>query len=92
MIDINQDEIFQKNKRVHPFIPRKKLRNFGRVESRIFEEKVERYKLNRLRQINGNEKQQYNKNNAELETKWTKKVWKTFEENVRRGQNNFMKT
>jgi hypothetical protein len=30
------------NNRVHPFIPQKKQKNFGRVESRIFDKKIER--------------------------------------------------
>ena len=32
--DINRDEIFQNNNRVHPFWPQKECRNFGRVGSR----------------------------------------------------------
>ena len=84
--------MFQKNKRAHHFMPQRKGINFGRVESRIFNEKRERYKSNPLRQINKNELQLDNKNNAELETKWTKTTWKTFDENVRRGRNSFIKT
>ena len=32
-------------------------------------------------------KQKDAKNNAELETKWTKKTWKTFQVTIRQGQN-----
>jgi hypothetical protein len=35
--------------------------------------------------------QQDAKNNAELETKWVKKTWKTFEETIRQGQNRSIK-
>jgi len=34
---------------------------------------------------NKNEQQQDAKNNAELQTKWTKRTWKIFEETIRRG-------
>ena len=34
-----------------------------------------------------NEQQQDTKNNAELETKWTKTTWKTFEDTARRERN-----
>jgi len=36
---------------------------------------------------NKNEQQQDAKNNAELQTKWTKTTWKTFEGTVRRDRN-----
>ena len=35
---------------------------------------------------NKNEQQQDAKNNVELQTKWTKTTWKTFEETMRRGR------
>ena len=36
---------------------------------------------------NKNEQQRDGKNNAELETKWAKTTWKTFEETIRRRGN-----
>ena len=38
-----------------------------------------------------NERKQDDKNNAELQTKWTKTTRKTFKENIRRGRNMSMK-
>ena len=38
-----------------------------------------------------NEQQQDAKNNAELQTKWTKTTWKTFEGTIRRGRNRSIK-
>ena len=38
-----------------------------------------------------NEQQQDAKNNAELQTKWTKTTWKDFEKTVRRGRNRSIK-
>ena len=40
---------------------------------------------------NKNEQQQTAKNNAELQIKWTKTSWKSFEENIWRGRNRSMK-
>ena len=40
---------------------------------------------------NKKEQRQDAKNNAKLYAKWRKTTWKTFEENIRRGRNRFMK-
>ena len=51
------------------------------------DEKLQRYKSNWLRHVTRRRR----KNNAELQTKWTKTIWKTFEETIRRGRNKFSK-
>jgi len=40
---------------------------------------------------NKNEQQQDDKCNAELQTKWKKTIWKSFEEVIRRGRNRSIK-
>jgi len=40
---------------------------------------------------NRNEQQQAAKNNYELQIKWTKTTWKSFEETIRRGRNRSIK-
>ena len=66
MIDINRDEIFQKNSRVHLFWPQKEWRNFGEVESRTIWRETEMMQIKFATTYNKNEQRQDSKNNAEL--------------------------
>jgi hypothetical protein len=65
MIDINRDENFPKNSRLHSFWPQEKWRvELLKVES--VEEELRRCKIQLATTCNKNEQQQDNKNNAEL--------------------------
>jgi hypothetical protein len=55
------------------------------------DEKPRRYKSNWLRHITRMNSNRVHKNNVELETKWTKATWKTFEETLRGGRNTFIR-
>ena len=52
------------------------------------DEKLQRYKSNWLRHIT---RRRRCKNNDELQTKWTKTTWKTFEETIRLSRNKSIK-
>jgi hypothetical protein len=65
MIDINRDENFPKNNRLHTFWPQKKWRvELFKVES--VEEELRRSKIQLVTTYNKNEQQQNAQNNAEL--------------------------
>jgi hypothetical protein len=54
------------------------------------EETLTRYQSNWLRLVTRKNTTGC-QNNAELYTKWTKTIWKTFEETIRRGRNRSLK-
>ena len=49
------------------------------------------WKIKHIMQHTLKTEQQNAKNNAELYTKWMKMAWKTYEENIRPGQNRSIK-
>jgi hypothetical protein len=53
------------------------------------DEKLRRYKSNWLRHVT--RRRRRCKNNAELQTKWTKTTWKTFKETIRLSRNKSIK-
>ena len=65
-IDVNRNEIFRKNSRVHPFGPQKKWRNFGKFESRNSWQESKEIQIKLAATCNKNEQQQDAKNNAVL--------------------------
>jgi hypothetical protein len=92
MIDINQDEISQKNSRVPPLWSQKQWRKIF-VELKVEpDEKTKKLQMKFVTTCNKNEQQKDGKNNAELKTEWKKMTWKTFEETIRRGRNRSIKT
>jgi len=63
------------------------------LEVKIVDEKLQRYKYTNQ---TGYDRQQERttrgcKNNAELQTKWTKMIWRTFEETIRLSRSRFVK-
>ena len=54
----------------------------------LVDEKLRRCKSNWLQHVT---RMNNNKSNAELQTKWTKTIWKTFEEIIRRVRNRSIK-
>jgi hypothetical protein len=76
---------------VHLLRPQKKWRNFGRVESRTSWRETKKIQIKLATTCNKSEWKQHGKNNAELQTKWTKMTWNTFVETSRRGRNRSMK-
>ena len=91
MFGINRDEFFRKNSGAHPFGTQKEIRNFGKVEIRTGGRETKKIKIKLATTCNKNEQQQDAKNNAELQTKWTKKTLKIFEGTRGRGRNRSMK-
>jgi len=65
-IGIKRDDIFQKNKLVHTFGPRKGWRNWGRVESMTNWRETEKMQIKLAKTFNKNEQQQDANINAEL--------------------------
>jgi hypothetical protein len=88
IIDIYRGKVFQNNGRwIHLFYHKRNveiLEDF-KVEPNV--EKLSRYKSNWLRLVTRMSNNRMPENNAELQTKWTKTTWETFEEIIRRGRN-----
>ena len=91
MIDINRNEISQKNSRVHPLRPQKESRNFGIAESKIGWRETKKIQIELGKTLSKNAKQQDAKNNSELYNEWAKTSSKNFEETIRRGRNRSIK-
>jgi hypothetical protein len=71
MTDINWYEIFHKNSWVHPFWPQIKEEILEWLRAEPVDKKLRRYKSIWKQHVK-NEQQEDAKNNAELQTKWTK--------------------
>jgi len=69
------------------FLTTKEWRNFGGVESRNSWGENKKIQIKLATKSKKNEGKHDDKNNAELQTKWTKTTWKTFQKNIRRGRN-----
>ena len=63
-IDTNRDEIFQKNRGVHPFRPQKEWKMFGRAESRTSWGEIKKMQIKLATICNKNKQEQDAKNNA----------------------------
>jgi acetoin utilization deacetylase AcuC-like enzyme len=56
------------------------------------DEKLRRHKPDWLQHVTRINKTGCPKSNAELQTKWTKKIWKTFEETIKQSRTRSIKT